>query len=111
MNNYLTEREIPEIEEQQEKSFDKWLDTFIEEKGIDIHNVVEVKTEKNTNLRRTKKDIGESVDMVLEGIKKAYRDYDGVKFVGFGTFTKKKTKTRIGTNPNTLEPIKIQSKG
>ena len=49
MNNYLTEREIPEIEEQQEKSFDKWLDTFIEEKEIDIHNVVEVKTEKNTH--------------------------------------------------------------
>lgn len=49
MNNYLTEREIPEIEEQQEKTFDKWLDTFIEEKGIDIHNVVEVKTEQNTH--------------------------------------------------------------
>ncbi len=63
----------------------------------------------NEQTGKTKKDIGESVDMVLEGIKKAYRDYDGVKFVGFGTFTKKKTKTRIGTNPNTLEPIKIQS--
>ena len=48
-------------------------------------------------------------DMVLDGIKDAYRYFDGVKFVGFGTFTKKKTKSRIGTNPNTLEPIKIHS--
>ena len=58
---------------------------------------------------KTKKDIEESVEMVLDGIKDAYKYFDGVKFVGFGTFTKKKTKSRIGTNPNTLEPIKIHS--
>lgn len=58
---------------------------------------------------KTKKEILESVDMVLNGIKDAYKYYDGVKFVGFGTFGVKKTKTRFGTDPNTLERIKISS--
>lgn len=58
---------------------------------------------------KTKKDVGEAVDMVLDGIVDAYKYYDGVKFVGFGIFTIKRTKPRNGTNPNTLERIKIKA--
>lgn len=46
MNDYLKEREIPEIKED---SFNKWLDTFIEEKGIDLNDVVEITTNNNTH--------------------------------------------------------------
>ena len=46
MNDYLKEREIPDIKED---SFNKWLDTFIEEKGIDLNNVVEITTNTKTH--------------------------------------------------------------
>lgn len=46
MNDYLKEREIPDIKED---SFNKWLDTFIEEKGIDLNDVVEITTNNNTH--------------------------------------------------------------
>ena len=55
---------------------------------------------------KSKKEVESAVDLVLEGINKYY---DGVKFVGFGTFKKKITKSRMGTDPNTLERIKIES--
>ena len=58
---------------------------------------------------KSKKEVESAVDLVLEGIKYAYKYYDGVKFVGFGTFKKKTTKSRMGTDPNTLERIKIES--
>lgn len=58
---------------------------------------------------KTKKDIGESVDMIIDGIIDAYKYYDGVKFVGFGSFDVKHTKKRRGTDPNTLEPIIIRA--
>lgn len=63
----------------------------------------------NEQTGKTKKEINEAVDLVLNGIKKAYKDYDGVKFVGFGTFTKKRTKSRVGTNPYTLKKMHISS--
>lgn len=47
MNDYLKDREIPKVEEKVESAFNKWLDTFIEEKGIDLDQVIEVKTEAN----------------------------------------------------------------
>lgn len=46
MNDYIKEREIPRIEE---NSFNKWLDTFIEEKGIDLNFVIEITTNNNTH--------------------------------------------------------------
>lgn len=49
MNDYLKDREVPEIEEKVESAFNKWLDTFIEEKGIDLEQVIEIKTETNTH--------------------------------------------------------------
>lgn len=49
MNNYLKDREKSEVEEKIESTFNKWLDTFIEEKGIDLEQVIEIKTETNTH--------------------------------------------------------------
>lgn len=49
MNDYLKDREVPETVEKVESAFNKWLDTFIEEKGIDLEQVIEVKTENNTH--------------------------------------------------------------
>lgn len=49
MNDYLKDREVPEVEEKVESAFNKWLDTFIEEKGIDLQQVIEIKTESNTH--------------------------------------------------------------
>lgn len=49
MNDYLKDREMPKVEEKVESAFNKWLDTFIEEKGIDLWQVIEIKTENNTH--------------------------------------------------------------
>lgn len=49
MNDYLKDREIPEVEEKVESAFNKWLDTFIDEKGIDLEQVIEIKTETNVH--------------------------------------------------------------
>lgn len=48
LNDYLKNRELPEVTKQ-ENAFNKWLDNFIEEKGIDLNEVIEVKTENNTH--------------------------------------------------------------
>lgn len=49
LNDYLKNRETPEIEKKEENIFNNWLDTFIEEKGIDLKQILEVKTEGNTH--------------------------------------------------------------
>ena len=49
MNDYLKDRETPEIEQKEENIFNSWLDTFIEEKGIDLGQILELKTDKNTH--------------------------------------------------------------
>lgn len=58
---------------------------------------------------KTKKEVDEAVDYVLEGIKQAVQYYDGVKFIGFGTFDVAKRKARIGHNPGTLEKVEISA--
>lgn len=58
---------------------------------------------------KTKKEVAEATEMIINGITDAYKYYDGVKFVGFGSFAVKRTKQRNGTDPNTLEPIKIKA--
>ncbi len=47
MNDYLKDREKLQVQQTVENAFNKWLDTFIEEKGIDLQQVLEVKTETN----------------------------------------------------------------
>ena len=45
MNDYLKDRK--QQKETEKNVFNKWIDTFIEEKGIDLQKVIEIKTEKN----------------------------------------------------------------
>lgn len=60
MNDYLKDREIPTEKEQSESAFNKWLDTFIEEKGIDLKQVIEIKKEDNIHYF----EIGNIVDNI-----------------------------------------------
>ena len=47
MNDYLKDRK--QQKETEKNVFNKWIDTFIEEIGIDLQKVIEIKTEKNTH--------------------------------------------------------------
>ncbi|HET6205045.1 MAG TPA: HU family DNA-binding protein [Planctomycetota bacterium] len=62
------------------------------------------------------KDIGTSrvkaeivVGTVLAGIAKGLKRDRGVSLVGFGTFSVRHRKGRMGRNPKTGEPIRIQA--
>lgn len=47
LNDYLKDREIPEVEV---NTFEKWFDTFIEEKGIDINDTFSIESNNNTHI-------------------------------------------------------------
>lgn len=55
----------------------------------------------------TKKGSGELVDAVFEEIAKTVRKTGRFTYPGFGTFTLKKRKARVGRNPQTGEEIRI----
>jgi len=46
---------------------------------------------------------------VLDGIKKGLKKAGNVTLIGFGTFTVKSRKARMGRNPQTGETIKIKA--
>ena len=58
----------------------------------------------------TKKEAAEAVDTAIAAITKALSKGDKVSLVGFGSFSVKKRKARIGRNPQTGEAIKIKAK-
>ena len=58
----------------------------------------------------TKKQASEAVDTVIDSIKGALAKGESVRLVGFGTFSVKKRKARIGRNPRTGEELKIKAK-
>lgn len=47
LNDYLKNRDIPEVEE---NSFNKWLDTFIEEKGISLEDTFSLEGDENFHI-------------------------------------------------------------
>jgi DNA-binding protein HU-beta len=49
------------------------------------------------------------VHSVLEGIAKGLKKDRSVSLVGFGTFSVKNRKARMGRNPKTGEPIQIRA--
>ena len=49
------------------------------------------------------------VDTVLAGIRKGLVEDTSVTLSGFGTFEVKPRKARVGRNPQTGEPIKIEA--
>lgn len=55
----------------------------------------------------TKKDAGEALEIVLDGIYGALADGENVKLHGFGNFEIRQRKERNGRNPQTGEGIVI----
>ncbi|CCD37340.1 DNA-binding protein HU [Candidatus Paraburkholderia kirkii UZHbot1] len=55
----------------------------------------------------SKAQIGETLDTLLEVIKKAVSKGDAVQLIGFGSFGSGKRAARTGRNPKTGESIKI----
>ena len=60
-------------------------------------------------LKSSKADAERGVNAVLESIKKGLKKDKAVQLVGFGSFTVKKRKARMGRNPQTGAKIKIKA--
>ena len=58
----------------------------------------------------TKKQATAAVDAIIDSIKGALAKGESVRLVGFGTFSVKNRKARIGRNPRTGEELKIKAK-
>ena len=58
----------------------------------------------------SKKQAAAAVDTIIDSIKGAMAKGDSVRLVGFGTFSVKKRKARVGRNPRTGKEIKIKAK-
>ncbi len=58
----------------------------------------------------TKTDTEKAVDAFLDVVSKNIKKKDGVKLVGFGTFSVSHRKARVGRNPQTGEEIKIPAR-
>lgn len=58
-------------------------------------------------LEVTKKDVESILDLAFDGIAKAVRKDRRFSYPGFGTFTVRTRKARMGVNPQTKKPIKI----
>lgn len=55
----------------------------------------------------SKAQTAETVDTLLEVVKKAVSKADTVQLIGFGSFSSGKRAARVGRNPKTGEEIKI----
>ena len=62
------------------------------------------------NKFHSKKDIEESVFIVIESLAKALSDGNRVELRGFGTFSTRQRDKRISRNPKTGKSISIQEK-
>jgi len=62
------------------------------------------------NKSLSKKDIEESIFLVIESLTKALSDGDRVELRGFGTFSTRQRSKRISRNPKTGKSISIQQK-
>lgn len=56
----------------------------------------------------TKKALFEMINTVFDGIQRACKLYDGVKFNNFGNFEVRTSAERIGRNPRTKEEVVMQ---
>lgn len=68
-----------------------------------------IETIAKTN-KMSKKQAGDVLTTVIEGIQTGVRKDGEVRLVGFGTFKKATRKARKGVNPATGEKIKIAKK-
>ena len=58
----------------------------------------------------TKVEAGKAVNALFEAVKKALKKGDRVTLVGFETFSVVKRSARMGMNPYTGKPLKIDAK-
>jgi DNA-binding protein HU-beta len=65
---------------------------------------------KVAEIGMSKKQAAAAVDTIIDAIKGALAKGDSVRLVGFGTFSVKKRKARVGRNPRTGEELKIKAK-
>ena len=63
-----------------------------------------------TATSQTKADAERSLDAFIDIVSTNIKKGDGVKLVGFGTFTTSDRKARVGRNPQTGEEIKIPAR-
>ena len=56
------------------------------------------------------RDLEQLVNTVFETITKALEDGDRVELRGFGAFSVRERKARIGRNPRTGEPVNVEEK-
>lgn len=59
---------------------------------------------------QTKAETERTLDAFIDIVTKNIKKDDGVKLVGFGTFTVSDRKARVGRNPQTGEEIKIPAR-
>lgn len=64
----------------------------------------------NQSTGKTKKEIEEAVDLVLDGIKEACKKFGGVKFIGFGTFEVRTRKAHRVLHPQTAEDVNVSAR-
>jgi len=67
--------------------------------------VEKIQADNATTLSR--KNVAEIVDAVFDEVGKSVRKSGRFSYPGFGTFTLKKRKARVGRNPQTGQEIKI----
>ena len=60
--------------------------------------------------QQTKADTERTLDAFIDVVNKNIKKKDGVKLVGFGTFTASNRKARVGRNPQTGEEIQIPAR-
>src|SRR5256885_5553401 len=69
--------------------------------------LIESIASKHTNL--TKKATGELVDYLFSTVAGAVKKHGRFSYPGFGTFTVRNRKARLGRNPQTGQAIKIKA--
>lgn len=57
----------------------------------------------------SKKEAGNALEATLDSITNALKAGDTIQLIGFGTFSVKERKARVGRNPQTGEEIQIQA--
>ena len=72
-------------------------------------NKAELITTVAKNTKMSKAAAERAMNLVLESIKRGVKRDGNVTLIGFGTFTVKSRKARMGRNPQTGEPIKIKA--
>ena len=63
-----------------------------------------------TNVKLTKKESADIVELVLETLKATLERGEKVKISGFGNFHVRTKKSRVGRNPQTGQEIEIASR-